>query len=138
MKVKEVISALSVLLLFSGCATSYHPIGLTGGYSDKQLAPDTFQVIFSGNGYTSDDRARDFALLRVADLVSQHGFICFAIVDERRTRHTDLSNHTIVLFYQPKEELTIKGFRVRPDEVFTYDALDIRRSLNEKYHTRAK
>jgi hypothetical protein len=41
--------------------------------------------VFRGNGYTSAERAQDFALLRASELTIQHGFTCFAIVDERNS-----------------------------------------------------
>lgn len=72
-------------VLISGCATSYQSSGITGGFSDTHYAPDIFRVVFRGNGYTTDERAQDFALLRASALTLQHGFTCFAIVDENNT-----------------------------------------------------
>jgi len=76
------------LCLLAGCSTSYQSIGLTGGFSDTQYTPDAFRVIFRGNIYTSGERAQDFALLRASELTIQHGFTCFAIVDENNTTTT--------------------------------------------------
>jgi hypothetical protein len=55
--------------------------GVHGGYSDRQLAPDTFQVRFHGNEFTSRQRVEDFMLYRAAELVIQQGFDWFRIVD---------------------------------------------------------
>ncbi len=94
----------SVLLLFasgfslwflSGCATSYQQKGFTGGYSETQLAPDVFRVNFQGNGYTSSERAQDFALLRAAELSLERGFRYFALLDE-----TDLHTRTNISYLQ--------------------------------------
>lgn len=63
------------LLLLEGCATSHQEKGFTGGYSETQLAPDVFRVNFAGNGYTSSERAQDFALLRAAELSLVHEFL---------------------------------------------------------------
>jgi hypothetical protein len=82
-----VISCVSLFIL-AGCATSYHSSGFAGGFSDTQYAPDAFRVVFRGNGYTSGERAQDFALLRASELTIQHGFTCFAIVDENNTTTT--------------------------------------------------
>jgi hypothetical protein len=76
------------LFLLAGCATSYHSNGFTGGFSDTQFAPDAFRVVFRGNGYTSGERVQDFALLRASELTIQHGFTCFAIVDENNSTRT--------------------------------------------------
>jgi hypothetical protein len=75
-----------------GCATPYQPVGFTGGFSETQLAPDLFRITFEGNGYTSTERAQDFALLRAADLCTEHGFKYFAIANESNT--TDVSSFT--------------------------------------------
>jgi hypothetical protein len=72
----------------SGCATSYKSNGFTGGYTNTQLTPDVFRVSFRGNAYTSPERAQDFALLRASELTLQHGFICFAIIDEQNSTTT--------------------------------------------------
>jgi hypothetical protein len=92
MKTTKLILASSVILILSGCATSYHSIGLTGGYTDTQLAPDVFRVVFRGNGYTAPERAQDFALLRASELTLQRGCICFAIIDEHNS--TSISTWT--------------------------------------------
>jgi hypothetical protein len=87
-KIKQRIFPLvgSALLCFlTGCATPYCSEGLMGGYSDTQLAPDVFRVVFRGNGNTPAERAQDFALLRASVLTLRHGFTCFAIVDERNS-----------------------------------------------------
>ena len=68
MKTTNLIPALSLALVLSGCATAYQSNSLTGGYTDTQLAPDVFRVSFSGNAFTSNDRVQDFALLRAAEL----------------------------------------------------------------------
>jgi len=85
MKTTNFILALGAVLVLSGCATGYQSTGLTGGYSDTQLAPDVYRVVFRGNGYTAPERAQDFALLRASELTLQRGFTCFAIIDERHS-----------------------------------------------------
>lgn len=82
MKLSLCLALLSVAVVCPGCATPYQPVGFTGGFSETQLAPDVFRIAFAGNGYTSGERAQDFAMLRAADLCVEHGFKCFAIVDE--------------------------------------------------------
>jgi hypothetical protein len=72
-----------LVILGVGCATPYGPSGLSGGYSEMQVAPYTFEVGFRGNGYTSPDRARRFALRRSAELTLAAGMYGFFVRDER-------------------------------------------------------
>ncbi len=67
-----------VCILMSGC-TAYGPSGFSGGYSDKKTSRNTFDVLFSGNGYTSSQRAFDLCLLRGAELTINNGFIYFVV-----------------------------------------------------------
>ena len=87
------------LLFISGCATGYGSHGLSGGYSSSQLQPNVFQVRFQGNGYTSMSRARDFCLLRCAELCLENGFTHFELVDKSSrvsvsTYRTPTQSHT--------------------------------------------
>ena len=134
MKIPNSILSLSVVLFVTGCATSYQSSGPTGGYGDTQLAPDAFRVVFSGNAYSTDEQAQDYALLRASQVTIQHGFTCFAITSEKYAMHSDPAHHTIVLFYQPKEELAIRCYKTRPDAPFTYDAAFLQQSMKKKYH----
>jgi hypothetical protein len=81
MYARNLILLLCVMTFSAGCVTPYQPKGRIGGYSDTQLAPDVFRVTFQGNGYTSEDRADDFALLRAAELTLQNGFKYFAVIE---------------------------------------------------------
>lgn len=69
------------LLFFSSCATSYQPVGFSGGYSDVQLDRNTFKVSFSGNGYTGRSRVESYLLYRCAELTAQQGYDYFVILD---------------------------------------------------------
>lgn len=68
-------------LLLAGCATGHQPYSYFGGggYRDVQLAENTFKVTVEANGYTSNSRATDLALLRSAELALQNGFKYFVI-----------------------------------------------------------
>src|SRR5438128_1156200 len=88
MVIKRILLGVGSAILLSGCATSYQSNGFTGGYSETRLAPDVFRVVFNGNGYTSGERAQDFALLRASDLTIQGGCSYFAIIDEKNSTST--------------------------------------------------
>jgi len=75
--------------LIAGCMSPYSKrgvISLTGGYRDKQLGPDIYEVSFAGNGYTSLDRARVYTLLRCADLTIEKGCDYFAELTDEQVR----------------------------------------------------
>ena len=80
MKLKTL--GLIALLAISGC-TSYQESGWTGGFTDTQLDENVWEVSFSGNGYTSAQRVRDFALLRASEIALTNGYAYFAVADDR-------------------------------------------------------
>jgi len=96
--VKTLLSFILCVLL-AGCATPYKNNGIMGGYDETILAPNIFRVSFKGNGYTSMERAKDFALLRCADVVIEKGFKFFIITDE-----TTYNKHMTI--YTPEETNT--------------------------------
>ncbi|HEY1979285.1 MAG TPA: hypothetical protein VGH13_04300 [Xanthobacteraceae bacterium] len=49
-------------------------MGFTGGFSEAQLNPDTYQFTVAGDGYTSADRAQKIALLRASELTLKAGY----------------------------------------------------------------
>ena len=153
---------ISILAVFAvGCATPYQSAGLTGGYSETQLAPDVFRVSFQGNGYTSGDRAKDFVLLRAAELCLQRGFTCFAIIDESNSTTTSsfstpgqsqttgyayvCGNTTTYMmsttyspgqtffFHKPNAGLLVQGFHTKPAGIFTFDAPFLQQSVRQRY-----
>lgn len=67
------------LIFLIGCATQYQKVGFTGGFSEKQLSRNEFFVAFSGNGYTSGQRAIDLCMLRCAEIALGHGFHYFVL-----------------------------------------------------------
>jgi len=55
-------------MVLVGCATQYGPRGITGGYAEQQIAEGTYQVEFTGNGFTSPAAARAGAMRRAAEI----------------------------------------------------------------------
>ena len=151
-----------LLWFLSGCATSYQQKGFTGGYSETQLAPDVFRVNFAGNGYTSSDRAQDFALLRAAELSLERGFRYFALLDESSSNelstftttgsayttgsvhgsgnsatysgHTTYTPGQTDLIAKPRTGLLIRGFIDKPNDIYTFDAEFLQQSVKRKYN----
>jgi hypothetical protein len=69
-------------ILFTGCATPYKQNGFAfnGGFDSVELEPNYFRVVFKGNEKTSRERANDFALLRVSDLMLERNCSSFVVV----------------------------------------------------------
>lgn len=150
------------LWVLNGCATSYQQKGFTGGYSETQLAPDVFRVNFQGNGYTSAERAQDFALLRAAELSLERGFKYFALLDEASSNklstfttpgsayttgsaygsgnyatysgHTTYTPGQTFLISKPHTGVLVRGFTNKLDDIYTFDAEFLRQSLKRKYN----
>jgi hypothetical protein len=78
---KVLITTIILSFLVCGCATTYQPHGATGGYSERRLSDNSFQIRFNGNGYTHRDVAKDYALLRSAEVTLLAGYKYFVIVD---------------------------------------------------------
>lgn len=79
---KKAACVLIGVWLLSGCATPYKPNGFAfnGGFDSLELEPNYFRVVFKGNEKTSRERASDFALLRVSDLMLERNCSSFAVV----------------------------------------------------------
>ncbi len=92
---KKIIVALFGVVLLSGCATPYKPNGFAfnGGFDSAELEPNYFRVVFKGNEKTSRERANDFALLRVSDLMLERNCSSFAVVKSSN----DIKKSTLVL-----------------------------------------
>ncbi len=87
-------AALVVLILLASCATTYQPLGATGGYEDYQTSGDQYYVYFDGNAYTSRETVYRFFLTRAAEIALNNHYRYFYILNERDTS-------TAETFYTP-------------------------------------
>ena len=159
---------IALLLIMVSCATPYTsngPFSFLGGYSDIALAPDVYHISFQGNGYTSSERAQDFALLHAADMTLSHGFRYFAIVNGANntsvssitlpgqsytsanvtgygnsaygTAVTTYDPPTSIPIFKPDSGLLIRCFAERPERGHVFDARFLSNSIRTKYHMTA-
>ena len=65
-----IYSFLPILVCLTACQTPYQADGWfkSGGYSEMPTGPDSWRVEFRGNENTEMERAKDFSLLRAAEL----------------------------------------------------------------------
>lgn len=68
-------------IYLAGCSSTYQPDGFSGGFSETALGRDFYKVTFNGNGYTSSEKANDFAILRAAELALEGGYKHLIITD---------------------------------------------------------
>jgi hypothetical protein len=68
--------------LFS-CATGYHKKGFSGGYWERKMSNNMFEVGFRGNGYTSSETVNSYFKRRCAELTLKSGFSHFVLLNER-------------------------------------------------------
>jgi hypothetical protein len=158
------IAFLCSAVLLVSCETPYSSNGFLGGYSDTALAPDVYRISFKGNGYTSNERTQDFAVLRAAELTLSHGYRYFQVINETQggrsgmiqtpghaytygnayqsgnmvygSAHTIYSPGVSIPIFFPESGLLIHCFRDRPAGGFALDAAYVSRSLREKYKLR--
>lgn len=153
---------LLLSLLVVACATPYQKSGLSGGFSETQLAENVFRVSFRGNGYSRGERAEDFALLRSAELTLEHGYTHFALAasgssSETSTYTTPTTSYTTgsayssggnaygsattntyggqtVFISKPSATNTVVMFKSKPDvQGIAFDARFVYDSLRKKY-----
>ena len=144
-------------LILAGCATPYQRKGLMGGYSDKKLKDDTFQVEFKGNNYTDAQMAKDFALLRAAEVTEDNDYRYFVIRDTESNFRNTAGNDTTripgsiisignvgVVKDQPKQpkplsrtfvRYTIQCYKDKPAaaDATVYDSEDVKQNIKESY-----
>ena len=129
------------ILLLAGCATSYQPKGLTGGFSEIQIAEGTYQITFEGNGFTEKRKTTDFTLLRSAEIALENGYRYFVITDSRgerdyrqRDRALYASGAVSFIVKKPSASNTIICFREDVEfEPDFYDAKYVAESIRKKY-----
>lgn len=83
MKILALAVSLTAVFL-TACSSVYHPKNqLTGGYTDQQLAPDSYRVTYEAPADSSSAaNLRDLALLRVAEICRQSGCPYFKITQQ--------------------------------------------------------
>jgi hypothetical protein len=79
---KILLMVLAMVLV--GCATPYQPFEMfgRGGYSDKKVADDTYQVTYYGNGGTNLQTLNSLLLYRTAEITLDQGFDYFAVLGD--------------------------------------------------------
>lgn len=149
------MKAWAVLLaLLVGCVTPYAPSSLRGGrvgYDDVRVADDAYLVSFAGSGYTSDEQALNYAMLRAAEVGLAHGFAFFSVELRRYNGSTTYAGELTTggvdrrgnvwmesqptYIYRPGVILGVRFYRERPPSDVTYhDCRKAYLEIGEAYH----
>jgi hypothetical protein len=97
-RIKQLALATALTATLAACATPtpYRPATGSGysrtGYSEQQIEPDRFQVMFSGNSVTSRETVERYLLYRSAQLTLEQGYDHFVLAN----RDTDKQSRTVV------------------------------------------
>lgn len=74
------LTGVVLALALGGCATSYGPHGMTGGYKERQLDDNTYIVSFFGNGHTGGQQVWNYWIYRCAELTLEKGYDYFMLL----------------------------------------------------------
>jgi hypothetical protein len=87
---KKIIPYLFLLLFLTACpgATSYKPMGFTGGFSETQISKDRYKIYYKANAFVGSEIVENRAMLRAAEFTLEVGKDLFAIL-------TDTSKQTL-------------------------------------------
>jgi hypothetical protein len=114
----------------------YQPETFTGGYSETRIGENIWRVFFRGNGFTSPERAIDFALLRSAEVCLGSGYRYFILAESVNERNISIgaTSTTIYTIARPSSTNTVVCFVERPTGyAVVYDARFVADSIRRKY-----
>lgn len=105
---KRYIAALICIVGLAGCAaqpTQYMKAQGSHdyGYRESQLTTNRYRVSFSGNPATSQDRVKDFALKRAAELTMLNGHKWFRVMTQDTEHETHSTPSTTTTMSTPPE-----------------------------------
>jgi hypothetical protein len=96
MRIKALLAVAAVLTL-GACAgeTPYQSLATSpdpgrGGYSERQIEPGKWRVLFSGNAVTSRQTVETYLLYRAAELTVEQGYDWFSLETEETRAHPRL------------------------------------------------
>ena len=85
----------SIILIFTGCASTYGPRGSMGGYEEKSVGENMYEVRFYGNQHTPADQMTRMLLYRCAELTRDKGFDSFLVLNDQSFSEKTVNNPTL-------------------------------------------
>ncbi|MFL4393353.1 hypothetical protein RJ729_00695 [Acinetobacter pittii] len=110
-------------------------------FREGQASKDSFYVSYKGDRGSSPEQARDFVVLRSAELVMQNDFSYFKIPKMNQgtlaTSNYQIASGARNDFYQPVVEAQIVGVK-DPGAAEVLDAIKVAKALRIKYRLNYK
>jgi hypothetical protein len=118
-----------ICILAAGCATQYRSSdeSISGGFSETQLAPDTWRVLVEGNGFTTRGEAEQFLMRRCAELALEQGKRYFVLGDHDAWMNVRRTQSGISTRPINRAEVTVVSEHDRD----AFDAVEIIERTNE-------
>ena len=131
-KKQLIVACVFGILLLSGCATGYNKRGLFGGYENRAITNNIFEVSFSGNGFLDMNKAEALALLRCASLTLENGYGYFIVSDK--------ISQMVFFNTKPTVKMLIQCSKEKPEdtEEKVYEAKKIKADIETKYKIKEK
>lgn len=114
--------------VLTACATSYQPVGATGGFEETKLAAGLYQVSFTGNGYTLPARVSQFVLRRCAELTLENRKQFFLLADDAPSSTTSGARGWV--FSAPSGKTTLRILDRKEDAPIEADAVIVIEETN--------
>jgi hypothetical protein len=97
---KDMKYLLAIFLV--GCATTYHPRTINGGYYDGYVYDGErkdrlVSVAFEGNGYTTFEEVQQMAWRRATEECRERHFTFFRVIEQKNIQDPSAFGHNVVL-----------------------------------------
>lgn len=98
-------SMFAMLAMVSlGCATTYHPKDINGGYYDRydyegygRNQDRIVSVGFEGNGHTSFEEVEQMAWRRATEKCKENGYTYFCLIEQKNIQDPSAFGRNVVL-----------------------------------------
>jgi hypothetical protein len=122
------LAVVSGALLALGCSTGHESInlGVTGGYSEAQVAPDTWRVLVEGSAFSTRGEIEQLLMRRCAELTLEQGKRYFVLSDHDTWTDTQPTESGFVT--SSTNEAVVTALEAR--DISAFDAVEIIRTTN--------
>ena len=119
---KKIFLTVTILALLCACATPYKKASSPKkkGYFTTKLQDKVYDVTFNASDETDLKKAKDYALLRAAEVCLENNYQTFNIIDKEDNTITKEPQISIMVLCSPQDDLFFK-------------AKDIKDNLRKKY-----
>ena len=95
---KKLILLVILSSLFMGCATTYHKENIFGGYSNKSLEGDIYQITFKSSKFTDSHMIELFLHYHCSEIVIEKGYKYYTLLNP----YSPTENAVVVKMFNEK------------------------------------